>query len=172
MNKTMTPSPPRLVFLLNSAQRRLQQWIGQQQAATSVDGAPVPSAAQGGLMFILDKSDGATMGELAGALHLAPSALSGLVQRMEAFGWVLRRTCTEDARTQRVWLQAGGREHLPVLKAGMVQINQQLAAGFTAVELQTVARWLKHVQGFSLDAADKGHKDAVVRSPHRRQMDA
>jgi DNA-binding MarR family transcriptional regulator len=169
MENTMTPSPPRLVFLLNSAQRRLQQWIGLQQAATSEGGAPVPSPAQSGLLFILDKGDGATMGELAAALHLAPSALSGLVQRMEAFGWLLRRTCTEDARTQRVWLQASGREQLPGLKATMVQINEQLAAGFTASELQTVARWLAHVQGFSLDATDKAHKAVAVSPSKGRQ---
>ncbi|QCB44603.1 MarR family transcriptional regulator [Hydrogenophaga sp. PAMC20947] len=164
----MSQRPPRLVFLLNSAQRRLQQWIGLQQAATAGEGVSVPTAAQSGLLFILDKRDGASMGELAGALKLVPSALSGLVQRMEAIGWVLRRTCTEDARTQRVWLQAGGRGHLPSLKAGMVQINQQLAAGFTADELETVARWLSHVQSLSAETPEKGQKAAPVRKTGAR----
>lgn len=83
MENTVSPRPPRLVFLLNSAQRRLQQWIGLQQAATAGEGVSVPTAAQSGLLFMLDKRDGASMGELAGALKLVPSALSGLVQRMK-----------------------------------------------------------------------------------------
>ena len=147
----MNQRPPRLVFLLNSAQRRLQQWMGHMQADAAQEGAPVPTAAQSALLFILDKRDGATMGEIASALDLAPSALSGLVQRMEQFGWVLRRTCSEDARTQRVWMQAAGRASLPLLKAAMVRINRQLTAGFTADELNTVARWLSHVQGLSAE---------------------
>lgn len=146
-----TPSPrPRLVFLLNSAQRRLQAWIGAQHAQHTHEGQASPSAAQAGALFVLARQDGATMGQLATELDLAPSAVSGLVQRLEALGWVQRRPCPEDARTQRVWLQASGQAQLPPLRHALSRINAQLTAGFTEAELQTVARWLTHVQ--QLDA--------------------
>lgn len=159
---------PRLIFLLNSAQRRLQQWMQRQAEATVAAAAttaattartatpvtglqPLPSPAQSGVLFVLDKTDGATMGELALALDLAPSAVSGLVQRMEALGWVQRQACTDDGRTQRVWLQAAGRRQLPALKQATARINSRLAQGFTDAELQTVARWLTHVQQLDPD---------------------
>jgi DNA-binding MarR family transcriptional regulator len=137
---------PRLIFLLNSAQRRLQQWIAVQQAHASSTGATVPSPAQSGVLFVLAKADGATMGHLAQALDLAPSAVSGLVQRMEALGWVQRQPCPQDGRTQRVWLCPAGQVQLPVLKQAMQRINARLFAGFSDDELATVARWLNHVQ--------------------------
>ena len=62
---------PRLIFLLNSAQRHLQQWIAQQTDRLNRGGAPVPSPAQSGVVFALGQADGATMGELALALDLA-----------------------------------------------------------------------------------------------------
>ena len=139
-------SRPRLIFLLNSAQRHLQQWMAAQQEVVTPAAVPAASPAQSGVLFILDKGDGATMGELAKALDLAPSAVSGLIQRMEALQWVCRRPCTLDARTQRVWLQDAGRAQLPALKSALARINHQLTAGFTDDELHTVARWLQHVQ--------------------------
>ncbi|HEX5371660.1 MAG TPA: MarR family transcriptional regulator [Aquabacterium sp.] len=146
----MTTPRPRLIFLLNSAQRRLQQWIATQQWQAASAGVTPPTPAQGGALFALARQDGLTMGQLATELDLAPSAVSGLVQRLEALGWVRRQPCPQDARTQRVWLHAAGRAQLPLLREATQNIQQQLAAGFTEAELQTVARWLTHVQ--QLDA--------------------
>jgi DNA-binding MarR family transcriptional regulator len=137
---------PRLIFLLNSAQRRLQQWTTALQADHAGHNGSAPTPAQSGVLFMLDKSDGATMSELAVGLDLVPSAISGLIQRMEIMNWVRRATCEQDARTQRVWLQPAGREQLPALQRALAQINAKLTAGFTDDELQTVARWLRHVQ--------------------------
>jgi DNA-binding MarR family transcriptional regulator len=139
-------APPRLIFLLNSAQRRLQQWVGAEQERAARSGVQPPSPAQAGVLFVLARHDGVSMGALAQALDLAPSAVSGLVQRMEALGWVVRRASAQDARTQQLWLEPAGQAQLPGLRQATQRINQRLAEGFTPAELQTVARWLAHVQ--------------------------
>lgn len=146
-------SKPRLIFLLNSAQRRLQQWMAQQTEAASRAGQQAPSPSQSGVIFALAKSDGATMGELALTLDLAPSAVSGLVQRMEALDWVARHPCPQDGRTQRVWLRPAGQRLMPLLRQATTRINARLTEGFTEAEVQTIARWLTHVQ--QLDQADQ-----------------
>lgn len=145
---TSTRKPPRLIFLLNSAQRRLQQWMATLQEEASAQGEVVPTPAQAGLLFALAQGDGdgATMGELSGTLGLVPSAVSGLVQRTEALAWVERRACPQDARTQRVWLLAEGQAQLPKLKPVTQRINKRLTQGFTEDEIAVVARWLTHVQ--------------------------
>jgi DNA-binding MarR family transcriptional regulator len=139
-------SRPHFIALLNSAQRRLQHWIAQQQAEAAADGAVPPSPAQAGVLFALAQTDGLTMGELATVLDLAPSAMSGLVQRLEALGWVARHADEHDGRTLRVWLQAEGRAQLPALQKALKRINARLTEGFTEAELAVVARWLAHVQ--------------------------
>lgn len=138
--------PPRLIFLLSAAHRRLQQLVSAEQLRLAHAHDHAPSPAQGGLLFALQNGDGRTMGELAQALDLAPSATTGLVQRTEALGWVQRAACPEDARTQRVWLLDAGRAQLPLLRSAVQRINRRLTAGFTTDELATVARWLQHVQ--------------------------
>jgi DNA-binding MarR family transcriptional regulator len=139
-------SRPRFIHLLNSAQRRLQQWIALQQSQATADGVVPPSPAQAGVLFALAQADGQTMGELATTLDLAPSAMSGLVQRMEALGWVARHADEHDGRTLRVWLLPAGQAQLPALKKALQRINNRLAEGFTEDELAVVARWLTHVQ--------------------------
>lgn len=94
-----------------------------------------------------------TTGQLAQALDLAPSAVSGLIQRMESLDWVARHPCPEDGRTQRVWLRPAGQQLLPWLKQSTTRINARLTAGFSDEELQIVARWLTHVQ--QLDAPNE-----------------
>jgi DNA-binding MarR family transcriptional regulator len=137
---------PRLIFLLNSAQRRLQQCIAAQQDQAAQAGLPAPTPAQGGVLFVLAREDGATMGRLAKALDLAPSAMSGLVQRMESLGWVERRASDADARSQQVWLLGAGEAQLPALRKAVGRINERLADTFTPDELRVVGRWLAHVQ--------------------------
>ena len=143
-------TPPRLVYLLQSAQRRLQLRIAQEQSCPPSATAITP--AQAGLLLALAQQDGATMGDLAHCLALVPSAISGLVQRMEAQHWVQSRTCTQDARTQRVWLQPAGSELLPNIRSALQRINADLRTGFNAQELATVARWLRHIQQLPLHA--------------------
>jgi DNA-binding MarR family transcriptional regulator len=143
---TTTPKPPRLIFLLNNAQRKLQHWMAALQEEAGAHGDVVSTPAQAGLLFALAQSDGATMGELSTALGLVPSAVSGLVQRTEALAWVERRSCPQDARTQRVWLLVAGQAQLPQLKLVTQRINKRLTHGFTPDELEVVARWLTHVQ--------------------------
>ena len=138
--------PPRLIFLLSSAQRRLQQFIAAEQDRAVGEGLAAPSPAQSGVLFVLAREDGATMGRLAQALDLAPSAMSGLVQRMEGLAWVERRADAADARTQRVWLLPAGAEQLPALRKALGRINERLTGDFTPAELQAVGRWLEHVQ--------------------------
>ena len=72
--------------------------------------------------------------------------MSGLVQRIEALGWVQRHPCPDDGRTQRVWLTPAGQALMPVLQRATQGVQMRLTEGFTAEELDTVARWLQHVR--------------------------
>jgi len=65
---------------------------------------------------------------------------------------VERRVDAADARAQRVWLLPAGAEQLPALRKALARINERLTGGFTPAELQTVGRWLAHVQ--TLGATD------------------
>lgn len=135
-----TKSEPRLVFLLNVAQRRLQRWMAAQTDASGV------TAAQSGLLFVLGQRDGVLMGEAGAALDLGPPGISGLVDRMTAANLIKRRADPDDGRAWRLWLTPAGRAALARSKAGLSEVNARLVDGFSEAEIDVVARWLTSLQ--------------------------
>ncbi|MDW3682080.1 MarR family transcriptional regulator [Cupriavidus sp. CV2] len=139
----------RLVYLLNVGQRRLHRWS---QARTATGGA---TAAQAGLLFFLGRNDGALMSEAAAALDLGAPGMSGLADRTERAGLIERRPDESDRRASRLWLTEAGRSVRQRSRAGMKETNARLTDGFTAAEIDVVARWLTSLQT-KFPAADEG----------------
>ncbi|MBR1171479.1 MarR family winged helix-turn-helix transcriptional regulator [Bradyrhizobium liaoningense] len=129
----------RLIYLLNVAQRRLQRWMAAQPSSEV-------TPTQAGLLFILGRQDGILMGEAGAALDLGPAGISGLVDRSAAARLVERRADREDGRAFRIWLTPKGRTALAQAKTGAAEINAALTEGFTAAEIDIVARWLTSIQ--------------------------
>ena len=134
------PPPPdrRLIYLLNVAQRRVQRFVaGQRRGATP---------AQSGLLFVLGKRDGVLMGEAGRALDMGLSGISGLSDRMVEANLIEKRADPDDGRAYRLWLTPQGRKALARTEAGIAELNTRLTQGFSDAEIDTVARWLTHVQ--------------------------
>ncbi len=129
----------RLIYLLNVAQRRLQRWMAAQP-----DSEVTP--AQAGLLFILGRQDGISMGEAGAALDLGPAGISGLADRMAAARLVERRADREDGRAWRIWLTPKGRAALIRAKTAAAKVNAALTEGFSSAEIDVVARWLTSIQ--------------------------
>ena len=129
----------RLIYLMSVAHRRLQRWMAAQPQSTV-------TPAQAGLLFILGRQDGVLMGEAGAALDLGPAGISGLVDRTAAASLVERRADREDGRAWRIWLTPKGRTALAQAKADAAAVNAALTEGFTAAEIDIVARWLTSIQ--------------------------
>ena len=138
----------RLVYLLNVGQRRLHRW----SQASTPEGGVTPS--QSGLLFFLDKQDGALMSEAAAALDLGLPGMSGLADRMEVLGLIERRRDETDGRVWRLWLTDQGKTAAERSKANLAKMNSLLADGFSEAEIEVVARWLQSLQD-KFPAADE-----------------
>ena len=142
MRNNSSPRQPdrRLIYLLNVAQRRLQRFVAAETRAGGV------TAAQSGLLFVLGKCDGVSMGEAGTALDLGPPGVSGLAERMVEAGLIDKRADPDDGRASRLWLTADGRKALARTKAGVAELNARLTEGFSDAEIDIVSRWLTSVQ--------------------------
>lgn len=138
----MSPPPERrLFFLLSAGARRVQRWIDAELA-----GRGGLTQVQSGLLFFLGKDGGALIGEAAEALDVAPSAMTGLVDRMERSGLIERRPDPDDGRAQRLFLTDQGREARAFALDGLKDLNATLTEGFSEAEVATIARWLAGLQ--------------------------
>ena len=130
----------RYMYLLNTAQKRLRRRLEQQ--AESRAGI---SVVQAGALFALLRQDGALSTELASQLDIAPSAMTGLADRMLRGGLVERRVDEQDKRINRLWLTAHGREVALTAQGELGPLNQSLTQGFSDDEMAVVSRWLAAV---------------------------
>ena len=135
------PADRRLIFLLNAGQRRVQRWIEAKMAAKGG-----LTAAQSGVLFLLGDQDGVLIGEAADALDLAPSAMTGLIDRMTRAELVERQADPKDGRAMRLCLTDKGRAARAAAKSGLDGVNAHLTDGFTDAEIAVVARWLASLQ--------------------------
>ena len=139
LNGSMTAPERRLIWLLARAQRRV---MAQGDASLAKLGL---TATQAGALFCVHDTEGTTIGALADALDLAQSAASGLAQRLENAGLVVRAPNPQDGRSVRLVLTKTGRkrreEATRIAHAG----NAALSAGFSEAEIIIVARWLARI---------------------------
>ncbi|MGS0891273.1 MarR family winged helix-turn-helix transcriptional regulator [Burkholderia stagnalis] len=131
----------RLFFLLNLGQRRVQRWVDR-NAGTDARA----SAAQAGVLFYLAKEDGALIGEVGAALQLAPSAMTGLADRMAKAGLIARHADSDDGRATRLFLTDDGQAALKHARVVLRELNEKLCDGFSEAELDVVGRWLHALQ--------------------------
>jgi len=100
------------------------------------------TAAQLGLVFALQRHDGAPIAAVARELALAPSSMSGLVDRAVARGLVRREPNPEDARSHRLRLEPAGWDLADRAGARVALINRRLLQGYSPEERAAIARFL------------------------------
>lgn len=130
---------PRLFHLLAQARHNLFRSADKVfLAEIGVSGSQVSA------LFAIANRPGCLMKELASLLLLQNSAITGLISRMEESGLIVREPCSTDGRASRLYLSARGktvvRKAYPLLDA----MNVQLKDGFSAAEIDVVARFLNH----------------------------
>jgi DNA-binding MarR family transcriptional regulator len=129
---------PRLVLELLSAERSVRRWVDARSGESGI------GAAGAGVLFFLAGRADALVGEVAAALHASPAGATGLLNRLAAAGLVSKAADPHDGRSVRVALTAGGLEAAGTAQGVVNDLNALLCQGFSASELDTVDRWLRH----------------------------
>ena len=81
------------------------------------------------LTYLACHSDGRPVNQrdLERELHLKPSTINGIVNRLEEKGYILRRTSPEDGRCRLLSLTEAGRKTVETFRATLDSAGKQLA---------------------------------------------
>ena len=96
-------------------------------------------------LMVLKERENCLMKELAEALLLDNSAVTGLAKRMVNNGLIERFPCSQDSRASRLKLSDKGRDVLGKGMGLLFDVNQTMNQGFSEEELDTVSRYLQQV---------------------------
>ena len=89
-----------------------------------------------GVLWRLSHKESMTLGDLATELDVSPRNITGLVDHLEADGFIERFPDPEDRRATRVRLAPAAKQKLTSVKGQMADQRNGLVAGFTNDELQ------------------------------------
>ncbi len=92
------------------------------------------------------REDGLTQVELSRLLGIGTVAVSGLVDRLEANGWVARKADSRDRRSNRVWLTDKVAEKVGNLKEAGKAVNDASFKGMSKQEQDALVTALRVVR--------------------------
>ena len=128
----------RLIYLLFMAQQRIRTYL---KKALHREGVRV-TYAQAGILFLLKQRDGQSMSALSRVLGADNSTITGLVDRMEKFGFVTRKAGASDRRMFRIHITPQGLEQGE--RAGLIinRVNEEFRSGLSLDEIEAFKRVL------------------------------
>ncbi|MFN3508186.1 MAG: MarR family winged helix-turn-helix transcriptional regulator [Allorhizobium sp.] len=102
---------------------------------------------QDGVVQLLAQEDGQTPGALAHQLGVKAPTMTRTIGRMEAQGFVQRRTDDRDGRLIKVYLTDEGRGSVARIADAMAACETQAIQGLSPKELKTLVKLLSVLEG-------------------------
>jgi DNA-binding MarR family transcriptional regulator len=115
-------------------------------------------AGQDGVILALAASDGLPAGTLAQKLGVKAPTMTRTIGRMEAQGFVERRTDAADARLTKVYLTEAGRNSVAEITSSAAACGELATRGFSEKEVRSLVRLLRAIDG-NLQAGDHQDED-------------
>ena len=112
------------------------------------------------VLAFLSRRDGMTQTALAADLDLTKLAIGGLLDRMEAAGFVERRADQNDARARRVYLTRAGAKMVVTIRESVEAVELEILSRIPEEALSQAAATLKMLKDTLLEMAGAEVNDA------------
>ena len=129
--KDRMPQDDRLIYLVFMAQQKLRIYLKNALLTEGVKVTPT----QTGILFLLKHKNGRTMTELSQFLAADNSTMTGLVDRLEKSGFVVREASPTDRRALLVRITQEGIDEIDRAKAIIKRVNEEVSSGFSDEEI-------------------------------------
>jgi len=111
--------------------------------------------AQWGVLGALFRVDGQTQRELCDRMEIGAVTLSGLIDRLEARGWVERREDPRDRRVKRIWLTDQVRDIQGTMVRRANELNKMALKGLNQEQVDQLMDMMKTVKANLMAAAEE-----------------
>ena len=135
---SMRSKDGRLIYLIFTAQHRLRMHIRDQLTAAGVK----ITLEQAGILFLLKAEDGQAMSQLSRLLLLDNSTVTGLIDRLEKSGFVLRKADPKDRRIFLIHITGKGIKEVDKAKPVINKVNEEIRTDFSMEEMESFKKIL------------------------------
>lgn len=150
MSDSSTP-PPALVREVQLALRTMGPRLGRLNSTV----AALVDLKSGDIELLdhLGRVGPVSPGELAAQLHIHPATMTGILDRLEKGGWIIRERDSPDRRKVRLRAIRTRAPELVRLYAPMNDAVMQICANFTAEQLTAIRDFLVSIGNAAAEAA-------------------
>jgi DNA-binding MarR family transcriptional regulator len=132
-------------------------------------------AGQDQIMLALDRDDGQTPGALADRLGVRPPTITKTINRLQAQGFLEKRTSNSDARQAHIFLTEAGREMIVAIEKSVKKTEKQALKGLDKKDQKALAKLLARIEAnltneeivFTDDEPETEAEPKTRRSPGR-----
>lgn len=107
-------------FRLGAISRKMTRYYNYKLAPYGI------TIVQSWVLLFLSAQDGSSLKDIAGAIQLDSPVVTGLVDRLEKEGLVVRKEDPEDRRSLKISLTPRGREVVEEVVPAVVEYNQRI----------------------------------------------
>jgi len=143
-------------FLMHDVSRLLRKSFDRHASAIGL------TRAQWRVLAHLSRNEGVKQAGLAEILEIKPITLARLLDRLDAHGWVERRSDPTDKRARRLFLTRKGRSILRELRVVALSVRAEALSGLTDLEQDLLIDQLRTVKENLLSADEAVHQARVV----------
>ena len=159
----MRPGSERLYHLLQVAAHRLRMLADREAtAAASI------TAAQAGVLFVIESTPGLTQRGVAQALNLGEPAVTAIIGRLLDARLVDRRRSETDARAVTLALTLDGAAALAAVRPALMRVNAVVAAALGEDRSGALAADLRAIAHLPLDGIGEAGGPSDDGKPRRR----
>lgn len=103
-------------------------------------------AGQDQIMLALDRQDGQTPGQLAALLGVRPPTITKTINRLQAQGFLEKKSSETDARQANVSLTTQGREMIKAIERCVKKTEKSAFRGFDKKDQRTLIKLLSRIE--------------------------
>lgn len=118
------------------------------------------------ILAYLSRRDGMIQTDLANVLDLGKAALGGLIDRLEAAGFIQRRLDDSDRRVRRIYMSARGKKMCDEMRTRSHAMSERMLEGLSFKDRHALAASLAIVKKNLLEmkGGDQGANQGATRS--------
>jgi DNA-binding MarR family transcriptional regulator len=103
-------------------------------------------AGQDQVMIALSEADGQTPGNLAARLGVRPPTITKTINRLQAQGFLERRSSEADSRQAHIFLTDSGREAIRAIEKSLRKTEKQALRGLDKKEQKALGKMLSRIE--------------------------
>jgi len=145
-----------LGFILNDVTRLLRRNFDQRVKCFGL------TLTQSRALMHIARDEGLNQAKLAEALEVQPITLTRLVDRMEAAGWVERRSDPKDRRVARLFLTAKAQPMLSQMREIANATREDAIAGISVENRALMMEMLQHMKRGLIEAEEKASQTPAL----------